>query len=299
MKEKRSDRGETPSKWKQQSFLLFIFLFVLTQTACEKSAPHHWGSDYDLSVMSFNLRYDTAEDGENRWSNRKEACLRMLRETDPDIWGIQEGLYHQTYYLKDSLPQYDFIGVGSEDGFSGGEYKAIFYNKERFEVLESNTFWLSETPNIPSYGWDANNIRIVSWAHFYDIEYERSFYVFNTHFDHIGSESRKESAKLLMKKIHEICNDDQPIFITGDFNALIRAPMFDPIVNEFYSARRFADKSDHIKSFNAFGFWLFSRNIDFIFYKNVHAQSFRTLSEDYGVDYISDHYPLISHFKYQ
>lgn len=277
----------------------FSIMFLCTLLiGCSKEEPYKWDADYDISVMSFNLRYDTEEDGDNQWSNRKEACIKLLTETAPSVFGIQEGLYNQVTYLDDNLPQYSYIGVGRDDGHSSGEYAAIYYLKDDYELLESNTFWLSETPDFPSLGWDANNIRIVTWAHLKDVEKGISFYVFNTHFDHKGKTARTESAKLLVKKIDEIASADDPVFITGDFNAWISNPLFEPITNEYFDARRFADNSDNIKSFNLWGKWYAIWSVDYIFYKNADALAFRTVAEDYGVPFVSDHYPLITHFNF-
>lgn len=274
--------------------LVFILLVLC---GCSKEVYEFTG-EHDISVMSFNLRYDTEEDGDNKWDNRKDACVKMIKETKPSIWGIQEGLLRQLNFLEENLTDYKYVGVGRDDGHSSGEYSAIFYLKDRFELLENNTFWLSETPDEPSYGWDADCRRIVTWAHLKDLDSDKTLFVFNTHFDHIGKTAREESAKLLVRKIKEIADDGATVFITGDFNALIRNSIFEPIVNEYYSARRFAEKTDNIKSFNFYGRWYLSRNIDFIFYKNAKALAFRTVSENYGVEYISDHYPIITHFNY-
>ncbi|MCL3781358.1 endonuclease/exonuclease/phosphatase family protein [Prolixibacteraceae bacterium JC049] len=275
-----------------------ILLVCWAIYGCSKEEPVKWQSEYDISVMSFNLRYDTDEDGENRWSNRKEACVEMLKETNPAVFGIQEGLHHQIEYLKEKLPKYKYAGVARDDGHSSGEYNAVFYSTEQFELLESNTFWLSETPNEPSLGWDGACRRIVTWVKLKDKKKNKTLLVFNTHFDHEGKKARKEAGILLEKKIREIANESAPIFITGDFNALIRNKILQPLVNEYYSARRYAPKTDNTKSFNFYGRWYLSRNIDFIFYKNAEALSFRTVSESYGVPYISDHYPIISHYNY-
>jgi endonuclease/exonuclease/phosphatase family metal-dependent hydrolase len=278
---------------------IYIIIAVCMLSACSKADPFTFKADHDISIMSFNLRYDTDEDGDNRWDKRKDACINMLKETSPAIIGIQEGLQHQVDLIKEKLPEYDYVGIKSEGGYYG-EYKAIFYNKQQFNVVKSNTFWLSETPDIQSYGWDANNIRIVTWAHFTDkYNGNRSLYVFNTHLDHKGKQAREESVKLLIKKIDEITDRNSPVFITGDFNVIIRDKALTPLLNQYYSARRFAEYTDNTYSFNAFGRWYLSRNIDFIFYKGVKALSFRTVREDYGAEYISDHYPIITHFNYK
>lgn len=270
---------------------------MLTVCSCQKEV-FQWTSAYDVSVMSFNVRFDTEEDGDNKWSNRKEAILNMWNATRPSIVGIQEGLQHQVEFLDDNLPEYEYVGVGRDDGQSSGEYAAIYYLAEDFELLASNTFWLSETPDSPSLGWDANNIRIATWAHLKDRDHNRSIFVFNTHFDHKGAVAREESAKLLVEKVKEIVPDNVPVFITGDFNAWISNNLFEPITSRYLDARRFADYTDNEKSFNLWGKWYANWDVDYIFYQNAKALAFRTVKEDFGVPYVSDHYPIITHFNY-
>ncbi len=277
--------------------ILNTILVFTCLTSCNKEA-FKWTSDYDVSIMSFNVRYDEIADGEHKWDNRKEAVVNMWEITRPSVVGIQEGLYHQVEYLERELTDYDYVGVGRDDGHSSGEYAAIFYLKDKYEVVEKGDFWLSETPDVPSLGWDANNIRIVTWVKLKDVHSNQIFYMFNTHFDHKGKKARKESPKLLVNKIKTIVSEEVPIFITGDLNTWINNSNLRPITNEYYDARRFADYSDNKKSFNYWGKWYANWNIDYIFYKNANALAFRTVTEDFGVPFISDHYPIITHFNY-
>jgi endonuclease/exonuclease/phosphatase family metal-dependent hydrolase len=278
--------------------LSLLIVIVVSIAGCAEVLAPLWSGDYDVSIMSFNLRFDNYEDGENRWENRKAACRQMLLEVKPSIFGIQEGLYNQVSYFEDNFTDYEYVGVGRDDGYTGGEFSAIFYNKEMFELIDTGNFWLSETPDYPSIGWDANNIRICTWAKLRHLAKDETINVFNTHFDHLGQKSREESAKLIMAKINNITSENEPTFLLGDFNALIGNKMFKPIINSFYEARRFATNTDNFKSYNAFGIWIISRNIDFIFYKNSRALAFKTIKKDYGVPYISDHYPIIAHFMF-
>lgn len=253
---------------------------------------------YELSIMSFNLRYDEPEDGENQWDNRKEACVQMIKEQTPSIVGIQEGLYNQVNYLDEQLSNYTYVGVGRDDGYSGGEYAAIFYNSELYDTLSYGNFWLSETPDYPSLGWDANNIRIVTWAKFKAKGTDHTFFVFNTHFDHKGKEAQAKASQLLKDKISELTSCNDHVFITGDFNMLIGNKRLKPITDNFRSAQKKAKPSDRTDSFNGFGRWLFKRNIDFIFYQKNTPVGYKTIDSDYGVPFISDHYPIIAYFNY-
>jgi endonuclease/exonuclease/phosphatase family metal-dependent hydrolase len=275
-----------------------VLLIPLLFGNCEKVDPIEFESEHDLSVMSFNLRTEYGNDGKNHWDNRKEAIVKMFNNLTPDIFGVQEAESGMLDYLQTNLPHYNTISMG-RDYENTGESNAIFYNRDKYELLNSNTFWLSETPNEVSRGWDAVCNRIVTWAHLKDLETDKTFYFFNTHFDHKGKRAQKESGKLLLSKIEAITNMDESIFISGDFNVLIRDKALQPIIDNFYEARRFANQTDNIKSFNFFGKYPLTRNIDFIFYKSARALSFRTVSEDYGVPYISDHYPIIAHFKFE
>ncbi len=279
--------------------LLLTVILAATLASCAPHEVDDYTGDYNLSVMSFNIRFDTEEDGDNQWDNRKEACIKMLKEEEPTIFGVQEALHNQVNYFKENLPNYDYVGVGRDDGHSSGEYAAIFYEIDKFEAVEVGNFWLSETPEYPSLGWDANNIRIVSWVKLLDKTSLKDIFVFNTHFDHLGKTAQLESSKLLVNKISEITKGaNVPIFVCGDFNMLIGNSRMKPIIENLYCARRFAAKTDNYESYNAWGLGILSRNIDFIFYDNAYPQSFKTISKDYGVPYISDHYPIISHFNY-
>ena len=175
------------------------------------------GADTTLQVMSFNIRYDNPEDGENNWTHRKEEVAAIVRMAD--IAGIQEALHTQMQVLTGLLPDYEFVGVGRDDGEQAGEYSAIFYRGSRFAALAHGTFWLSEEPDVPgSKSWDAAITRIATWSRFADLASRDTFFVFNTHFDHRGREARERSATLLLSKIEEIAGA-APVIVLGDFNA--------------------------------------------------------------------------------
>lgn len=170
-----------------------------------------------LRAGSYNLRYDNPADSLNNWQYRKNTVAGLLQFHDFEIFGTQEGLKHQLDQLQQLLPGYAYIGLGRDDGKNAGEHSAIFYEKERFELLDKGDFWLGEDPSKPVKGWDAVLPRICSWGEFKDRTTGKVFFFFNAHFDHVGKVARKESARLILQKIKEIAGTD-PTILTGDFN---------------------------------------------------------------------------------
>lgn len=187
-----------------------LLLLNLCSTCCAE-AP--------FRVMSFNIRYGTANDGENHWNHRKEFVRDTILAFGPDLLGTQETLDFQRDYLAEQLPGYDVFGAGRDDGENQGEMMAIFYRRDRFEKLDGGHFWYSETPSVPgSKAWDSSLPRMASWLKLKDRKNGETLYFFNTHFDHRGQQAREESAKLLRRKIGEIAAKSAAI-VTGDFNA--------------------------------------------------------------------------------
>jgi len=171
-----------------------------------------------LNVASYNLRLLTnADTGNKSWVLRKVHAEKIISKYDFDVFGTQELVLSQITDLLALNSSYNYTGVGRDQGDTKGEHCAIFYKKDKFELLDEGTFWLSTTPDIPSKGWDASLNRICSWGKFKEKESQKEFYFFNTHFDHVGNIARKESAKLLLSKIKSIAGN-QPAFCTGDFN---------------------------------------------------------------------------------
>lgn len=180
-----------------------------------------------MNIMTFNIRYNTPNDGINAWPNRIEMVSGLLKFHEPGIFGLQEALIGQIEDVQKTLPDYKWFGAGRDDGKEAGELSPIFFNKTKFILIKNGTFWLSETPEKPSKGWDASLNRIVTWGKFKSKVTGKQFIVFNTHFDHRGDEARKNSAFLIRDKIREISGDQGlPIILTGDFNL---APESEPI----------------------------------------------------------------------
>lgn len=253
--------------------------------------------DVEIKYISYNIRYANASDGDNAWDIRKPATKEMIEREQPDVFGLQEALIGQLQYIDSNFPQYSRVGVGRDDGKEDGEFMAVYYRNDKFKLLENGNFWLSETPDQCSMGWDAACKRIVTWAKLKDLDSKKVFYVFNTHLDHVGEVAREQSILLIVKKIDEIVKKDKaPVFLSGDFNSNVSSPIFDPLKNIMKDSRAILPESEWIPTYNSFGNGGDSM-IDYIFYKNAEVQDFKTLNGDYGKPYISDHYPVMAKMK--
>ena len=256
-----------------------------------------------INVMTFNIRYDTPRDSANAWPLRKDKAASQILFHEAHIVGVQEALNHQLNDLKQRLPGYAWVGAGRDDGKEKGEYSAIFYDSSRIRVLQSETFWLSTQPHVAgSKGWDANLPRVVTWAQMKDLPTNKQFYVFNTHFDHIGKVARAESARMILRAVQDIAGT-HPVIVTGDFNASPDQEPIKIILNPTDPLRLTDTKTISSKphygpegTFNGFN-PMESRDhpIDFIFIKNgptvlKHA----TLSETWGGKFSSDHFAVFA-----
>ena len=204
-------------------FILSLFILFLSQAMsyCEE---YHIGT-YNILVPS----------KQSSWPIRLKSMSNLILYNNFDIFGIQEGGINQLKDLEKSFDGiYSFYGVGREDGKEQGEFSAIFYKKKIFKIIEGNTFWLSETPEKSSLGWDAACKRICTWVKLLDLRNKNELYFFNTHLDHKGLKSRSESSKLILKKIEQICSKDSNIILTGDFNVNQHNPTFKSFSNSKY-----------------------------------------------------------------
>ena len=281
-------------------FLLAAFLPALLLGSFLASCGS--GHNPDIRVMTFNIRLSPREDfdGDNCWNNRREAVIRMIGESDPDLIGIQEGYIVQVNYMDDNLPGYGRYGVCRDDGLERGEANAIFWKKDRFDVIQCDTYWLSETPDTVSLGWDGACRRIVTWAQLHDKLSGRDVWFFNTHFDHVGKVAREEAGKLIMERMKALVPEGDVVFLTGDFNANWDNPILDPIRAELAECRETAPVTDGRNTFNDWGNKHVPDGediIDHIFYRGVTAERYDLLTGDYGVPYISDHWPVSGTFR--
>ncbi len=263
----------------------------------------------NLRVMTFNIRLNTPDDGANQWPHRKEIAASMIRFHRADIAGLQEALKDQVDDLTTLLPEYQWFGVGRDDGREAGEYMAVFYRKDRLQVLKQATFWLSETPESPSKGWDAMCYRVVTWGRFKDIRSGKTFYLFNTHFDHRGEVARRESALLLLRRIQEIAGSD-PVVVTGDFNSSPDSEPYQIIVSGLSNdpSTKLID-SEHVAEYPHHGpdgtttrFIAANlpnnQTIDYVFIKNsVSVLLHGTLSDSFDGRFPSDHMPVLAELQ--
>lgn len=251
-----------------------------------------------IKVITYNIRLDVPKDGENNWNHRKESVVELLKYYHPGIFGIQEGLPHQVHYLDSALIKYTYVGVGRDDGKEKGEFSALYYDTSLFELIKQSTFWLSEKSNEVSVGWDAALPRICTYGLFEDKTTEKKFWVFNTHFDHIGVLARKNSAALILKKIEEINTDDFPVIVMGDLNS---EPDSDPIKTFGTAFKDAASISKKIPygpkgTFNGFNTeQSVTRRIDYIFVKDMEVLSLIQIDDRKKNNYyVSDHLPVMA-----
>ncbi len=250
-----------------------------------------------LNIASYNIRYANPNDAPDTWDKRHPVIINMIKFHEMDIVGIQEGLDHQVYALSEGLANYGYVGVGRDDGKEKGEFSAIFYNRDKVKALESDTFWLSEDPSQPNRGWDAQLPRICTWARFESLETGKQFYVFNTHFDHVGVKARSESATLIVDKAKEIAGDNT-VILTGDFNIDQRNEAYkrlsgSDMFNDSYDVAYMVYANNG--TFNGFDNTKGSdRRIDHIFVTNdVKVGKYGILTDTYHSRFPSDHFPVL------
>ena len=272
------------------SFILVLLLSLFTYSQ-------------NLKVMTYNIRLDVAVDGENDWSHRKDFFTSQIQFYEPDVFGIQEATPNQVIDISNALSQYNHIGIGRE-GVGKGESSNIYYKKERFSVSNETTFWLSETPNEISKGWDAACNRVCTFALFEDLKSNKSFWVFNTHLDHIGEVARTKGIELILSKIEAVNNQKLPLIFMGDFNS-------EPNENRIIELKKIMNDSRELsveKPFGPFGtFNNFQYNepatkqIDYIFLSKNSSfivNKYAVLTDSKNLRFPSDHFPVYIEMKY-
>lgn len=256
-----------------------------------------FGNAQSLKLMTYNIRLDIDSDGKNNWSNRKEFFTSQMQFYEPDIFGVQEAKPNQVIDIVSALPQYNYIGIGRE-GIGQGESSNIYYKKERFKIVQNNTFWLSETPDVISKGWDAAFNRVCTYALFKDLKTKKSFWVFNTHLDHIGEMARTNGIQLILSKIATLNIQKYPVFFMGDFNSKPNEERIIYLKKMMLDTREISEE----KPFGPTGtFNGFKHNepvtdcIDYLFISknsNFKVIKFAVLSDSKNLKYPSDHLPV-------
>ncbi|MFI0430196.1 endonuclease/exonuclease/phosphatase family protein [Mariniflexile sp. HMF6888] len=250
-----------------------------------------------MSIMTYNIKLDYPKEGENSWMNRKPFFINQLKFYEPDVLGIQEAMPNQMKDMDSLLVDYNFVGVGRDDGKNAGEYSAIFYKADQFEVLESSTFWLSETPEKVSMGWDAVCNRVCTYALFNNLKTKKMFWVFNTHLDHIGTEARTESVKLILNKIKLLNTQSLPVILMGDFNMEETHESIKYISESLNDSKYVANNTfGPSGTFNNFEFHKpVNQRIDFIFLSDhITVDKYAVLSDSKECHYPSDHLPVFT-----
>ena len=250
-----------------------------------------------LKAMTYNIRLDVASDVNNAWPFRKDFFAAQVRFYEPDILGVQEAMPHQVVDLERLLPQYNQVGIGRE-GVGKGESSNIFYKKDKFTVIQTNTFWLSETPEAISMGWDAACHRVCTYALFQEAKTNQLFWVFNTHLDHIGEQARTKGIELVLAQINQLNTLNYPVIFMGDFNS-------EPQEERIVALKKVMNDTREVSIDKPFGpvgtFNNFEHNksvtalIDYIFISkksNLKVIKYAVLSDSKDLKYPSDHLPV-------
>lgn len=255
------------------------------------------GNNPAIDVMTLNIRLDNPADGINAWPNRAAIISDFINEQIPDLLGMQEVLWHQYEYLDSALAGYGSVAAGRDDGVRKGEACPVFYRLGRFDALESGTFWLSATPEVPgSIGWGAALTRIATWVRLYDRTLRDTLFFINTHFDHISDSARLMSSGVLLDKVRELAGDEQ-FFITGDFNAVPGSLAIDrmregDLAVDTYDISE-TEPAGESYTFNGWKDEPGDSRIDYIFVRNgMKALSHETYRVIENGVFISDHWPV-------
>ncbi|MDQ8004915.1 MAG: endonuclease/exonuclease/phosphatase family protein [Pedobacter sp.] len=247
-----------------------------------------------INVMTYNIRYATEKDGVNAWSKRKDDVKALVKFHDTDILCTQEALAEQYDFLLENS-EFEAVGAGRDDGKRKGEFSPIYYNKNRFTKKDGGVFWLSQTPDVPSKGWDAMFNRVCTWVRLYDKLNKKEFLVFNTHYDHVGVQARIESAKLIKQKIQEIA-PKLPVIYTGDLNVTPETEAIATIKSFLSDSKEVSIEAPYGPegTFNGFKFNSpLKERIDYVFVnKGFKVQKYGVLTDSKDQRYFSDHMPV-------
>lgn len=266
-------------------------LSALLLAACSAPAP--------LKVMSYNIRFGTADDGVYSWPCRQDAAVAMIEDQHPAVFGVQEGLRFQLDFIAEKCPEYQYVGVGREDGEARGEHMAVFYDTTRVDLKDWGTYWLSETPDEPSKGWDAACKRTATWTLLYDKKTDKHFYFVDTHLDHVGELAREKGLALVVARIGKMNPENYPMILLGDFNVFPDDPCLAGLRAVMTDAREVAPVTSAESTYHGYG-TVEKAPIDYIFYSGFSGcEEFARVTKPYlECPYVSDHYPVTAVLKY-
>jgi endonuclease/exonuclease/phosphatase family metal-dependent hydrolase len=277
-------------------YIIVIFFFILT--GCSRESEKN-----AIKIMTLNVRYDNPRDSINAWPNRALQVCNFISNEKPDILGMQEVLWRQYEVLDSVLTDYSSVGVGRNDGARAGEMNPVFFRKERFDMVRTITFWLSDTPDVPgSKGWGASLPRIVTWMELVDKNSHEHFFFFNTHFAHDSDSARIMSSKVLLNEVKKIA-EGFPFIITGDFNmlrtsssyAILTGPTESvPLLKDSYVISQKKPQGPTY-TFNGFSDKPGTGRIDYIFVRDgMKVLDHSTVIKKEKGIFISDHWPVKS-----
>ena len=280
-----------------------LFSIALIFLGCNSNKSNLEVNDHPLTLkaMSYNIRLDIASDGENAWPNRKDFLSSQILFLSPDFFGVQEARPNQIEDLNSALSNYKFIGEG-RDGNGEGEFSAIYYNSKSLTVEKQSTFWLSDSPDKVSKGWDAAYPRVCTYGLFSSNKTDKKFWVFNTHLDHVGEEAQKEGVKLILKKIAAENMENYPVLLMGDFNVEPNSEVVAEILPTMSDSKQKAiSKFGSDGTFNGFQYNKpVTRRIDYIFVSkssNIEVSKYAVLSSAIDFKFPSDHFPVYTEIE--
>ena len=272
--------------------LLLLLFFVSTFSIAQ-----------NYTAMTYNIKLDYPKEGKNSWANRKPFFINQIKFYEPDVLGVQEAMPNQMKDMDSLLVDYSYVGVGRDDGKNEGEFSAIFYKTEKFKIINSSTFWLSETPEKVSMGWDAACNRVCTYALFQHKKTKQKFWVFNTHFDHVGVVARAKSAQLILEKMKTLNTENFPVILMGDFNLEPETEDIQTIKKSLLDSKEVSElKFGPEGTFNGFEFEKpVTRRIDYVFVSksNIMVKKYAVLSDNWDLKYPSDHFPVFVNFEIQ
>ncbi len=280
--------------------LMLLKTLLLAAVTCCSSALA--GDGVAMNVATYNLRLNTPNDGQNQWPFRKQAVEALIRYHEFDIFGTQEVLPDQIKDLEE-MSEYAHVGVGRDDGKSAGEHSAIFFRQQRFTLLDHGDFWLSETPDKPSKGWDARCCnRLATWARLHDISNGKSMLVISVHFDHEGEVARRESAKLVLRWMEQHKGNDA-VIVLGDFNSVPDSEQIRIMKSALINTRDVSQTAPYgpLATFNGFKLGgLPEELIDYIFIgPGIRVEKYGVLTDSNGQRYPSDHFPVVTRMRFE